>query len=140
VSGKLADDSAEDSCEVDDGRPDETGVRDVGRFALGRNGAVSPRHGAQSTIDVTDGQILRKGGSGRVLGEGHGIAKGGEAFGVIAGDALRVQAVEVVAAQLAVRLAVPQDVVGDDEEAVGHGDDGLLVPRRLTSRRYWAAR
>jgi hypothetical protein len=69
-----------------------------------------------------------------VLGEGHGIVKGGEAFSVIAGEALRVQAVEVVAAQLAVRLAVPQDVVGDDEEAMGDRDDGLLVPTAFPRR------
>src|SRR5262249_14871297 len=37
----------EDRREVHEGRPDETGVCDVGRFALGRNGAVSPRHGAR---------------------------------------------------------------------------------------------
>src|SRR5215831_10619019 len=70
-------------------------------------------------------------GSGRVLGEGHRVAKSGEPLGVIAGEALRVQAVEVVAAQLAVRLTVPQDVVGDDQDAVGHGDNGLLVPAAL---------
>jgi len=56
-----------------------------------------------------------------VLGEGHGVAEGGEPFGVIAGEPLRVQAVEVVAAQLAVRLAVPQDVVGDTSARAGSG-------------------
>src|SRR5262249_19156559 len=38
----------EDRRKIHEGRPDETGVRDVGRFALGRNGAVSSRHGALS--------------------------------------------------------------------------------------------
>jgi hypothetical protein len=50
---------------------------------------------------------------------------------VIAGEALRVQAVEVVAAQLVLRHAVAQHVVGDDEHAVGHGDNGLLVAAPL---------
>jgi hypothetical protein len=36
-----------------------------------------------------------------VLGKGHGVAKGGEPLGVIAREALRVEAIEVVAAQLA---------------------------------------
>src|SRR5262249_30056318 len=72
-----------------------------------------------------------KGGSGRVLGEGHRVAEGSQALGVIAREAVGVEAIEVAAAQLAVRLAVAQDVVGDDEDAVGHGDDGLLVAAPL---------
>src|SRR5262245_26367217 len=73
----------------------------------------------------------KRGGSGRDFGEGDGVAEGSEPFGVIAGEPLGVQAVEVVATQLAVRLAVLEDVVGDHEEAVGDGDDGLLVPAAL---------
>ena len=76
-------------------------------------------------------RYYEKGGWGRVLGEGHGIAKGGEAFGVIAGEALRVQAVEVVAAQLAVQLAVPQDVVG----CSGRGRRKAEVAPRRARRR-----
>src|SRR5262245_6193953 len=75
---------------------------------------------------VGKADLTKRGGSGRDFGEGDGVAEGSEPFGVIAGEPLGVQAVEVVATQLAVRLAVPQDVVGDDQDAVGHGDNGLL--------------
>jgi hypothetical protein len=47
-------------------------------------------------------RYYEKGGSGRVLGEGHRVAKSGQALGVIAREAVRVEAIEVVAAQLAV--------------------------------------
>src|SRR5207247_927639 len=80
-------------------------------------------------------QILRKLGLGPVscgaLRQGHGVAEGGEALGMVAGEAVRVQPLEVVAAEFAIRLAVPQDVVGDDEGAVGDGNDGLLVAAAL---------
>src|SRR5262245_21660078 len=77
-----------------------------------------------------------KGGAGRVLAAAHRVAEGSQARraiarGVIAREAVGVEAIEVAAAQLAVRLAVAQDVVGDDEDAVGHGDDGLLVAAPL---------
>src|SRR4030095_694983 len=91
----------------------------------------STRPAATIPCTVASAETTKKVGSGRVLGEGHGVPEGGEPFGVIAVEALRVQAVEVVAAQLAVRLAVPQDVVGDHEDAVGHGDDSLLVTAPL---------
>src|SRR5262249_5689577 len=38
----------EDRREVHEGRPDETSIRDVRRFALSRNGAVPPGRGARS--------------------------------------------------------------------------------------------
>src|SRR5262249_37292631 len=72
-----------------------------------------------------------KGGSGRVLGECHGVAEGSEALGVIPQEAVRVEAIEVAAAQLAIRLAVAEHVGGDHEDAVGDGDDGLLVAAPL---------
>jgi len=50
---------------------------------------------------------------------------------VIAGEAVGVETLEVVAPDLAVRLAVAQDVIGDDEEAVRDRDDGLLVATAL---------
>jgi DNA-binding MarR family transcriptional regulator len=65
--------------------------------------------------------------SGGTRGEGDGVAEGSEPAGVVAGEAGGAHLVEVVAPELAIRLAVAQDVVGDDEDAVGHGDDGLLV-------------
>jgi hypothetical protein len=46
---------------------------------------------------------------------------------MIAGEALGVAALEVVAPELAVRLTVAQHVAGDDEEVVGNRDDGFLV-------------
>ena len=63
--------------------------------------------------------------------ERDGVAEGSEPAGVVAGEAVGAHLVEVVAAQLAVRLAIPQDVVGDDEDAVGDGDNGSLVPTAL---------
>jgi hypothetical protein len=43
------------------------------------------------------GQILRKGaGSGPVRGEGHSVAEGGEALGVIAREAVRLEALELI--------------------------------------------
>src|SRR5207253_10254120 len=79
-------------------------------------------------------------GSCGVLGEGDGVAESGEPCGVVAGEAVGVQPLEVVAPEFTIRLAGPQDVVGDDEDTVGYSDDGLLIARRLTRRRYWAAR
>ena len=61
----------------------------------------------------------------RALRQGDRVAE--RPPGVVAGEALGIEVVEVVAAQLAVRLAVAQDVVRDDEDAVGDRDDGLLV-------------
>src|SRR5262245_10994550 len=69
--------------------------------------------------------------SGRRFREGDLVAERGEPLRVVAGEALGIPVVEVVAAEFAVRLAVAQHVVGDDEEAVGDGDDGLLVPAAL---------
>jgi hypothetical protein len=66
-----------------------------------------------------------------VLGEGHGVAKGGQPLGVIAREAVRVEAIEVAAAQLAIRLTVAQYVVGDAQDAVRDRDDGLLVAAAL---------
>src|SRR5215472_15487757 len=42
-----------------------------------------------------------------------------------------MEVVEVVAAELAIRHAVTQHVILDHQDAVGHGDDGLLVPAAL---------
>jgi hypothetical protein len=50
---------------------------------------------------------------------------------VIAGEAVGVEVIKVVAAQLAIRHAVAEHVVGDHEDAVGDGDDGLLVAAPL---------
>ncbi len=49
--------------------------------------------------------------------------------GMVAGEAVRVQPLEGVAPEFAIRLAVAQDVVGEDEDAVGDGNDGLLCRR-----------
>src|SRR5438876_6160177 len=70
-------------------------------------------------------------GSCGVLGEGDGVAESGEPFGVVAGETVGVQPLEVVAPEFTIRLAVPQDVVGDDEDAVGDSDDGLLIAAPL---------
>ncbi len=58
-------------------------------------------------------------GSCGVLGEGDGVAESGEPFGVVAGEVVGVQPLEEVAPEFTIRLAVPQDVVGDDEDASG---------------------
>ena len=50
---------------------------------------------------------------------------------MVAGEAIGVQPLEVVAPELAIGRAVPQQVVGDDEDAVRDGDDGLLVAPAL---------
>jgi hypothetical protein len=50
---------------------------------------------------------------------------------VVAGQPLGIEGVEVVAPEFAVRAALPQDVVRDHEDAVGDGDDGVLVPAPL---------
>jgi hypothetical protein len=50
---------------------------------------------------------------------------------VIAGKAVDVEAIEVIAAQLAIRRAVAEQMVGDHQDAVGHRDDGLLVAAAL---------
>src|SRR5262249_2589252 len=50
---------------------------------------------------------------------------------MVAREAVRVEAIEVAAAQLAIRLAVAEHVGGDDEDAVSDGDDGLLVAAPL---------
>src|SRR5215472_3192812 len=42
-----------------------------------------------------------------------------------------MEVVEVIAAELAIRHAVTQHVIRDYQDAVGHGDDGLLVPAAL---------
>ena len=76
-------------------------------------------------------QILRKFGLGQTscgaFREGDGVAEGGQPLGVVAGEAVGVQALEVVAPEFAIRLAVAKYVVGDNEDAVGDGDNGLLV-------------
>ena len=84
-----------------------------------------------AAVDIAIRRYYEKGGSGRVLGEGHRVAEGSQALGVIAREAIRVEAIEVAAAQLAIRLAVAEHVVGDHEDAVGDGDDGLLVAAPL---------
>src|SRR5262249_6422581 len=86
--------------------------------------------GHEAIVEV-DGRYYEKGGSGRVLGEGHRVAEGSQALGVIAREAVRVEAIEVVAAQLAIRLAVAEHVIRDDEDAVGDRDEGLLVAAAL---------
>src|SRR5262249_11467034 len=84
-----------------------------------------------AAVDIAIRRYYEKGGSGRVLGEGHRVAEGSHALGVIAREAIRVEAIEVAAAQLAIRLAVAEHVVGDHKDAVGDGDDGLLVAAPL---------
>src|SRR5207247_1354294 len=118
--------------------------RRLGPGAASPTGAVRQRRAAPAALLLGRsaragiprcGQILRKLGLGPVscgaLRQGHGVAEGGEALGMVAGEAVRVQPLEVVAAEFAIRLAVPQDVVGDDEDAVGDGNDGLLVAAAL---------
>src|SRR5262249_33474716 len=46
---------------------------------------------------------------------------------MVAGEAVRVEAIEVVAAQLAIRLAVAEHVIRDHEDAVSYSDNGFLV-------------
>src|SRR5437667_11266739 len=70
-------------------------------------------------------------GSCGVLGEGDGVAESGEPCGVVAGETVGVQPLEVVAPEFTIRLTVPQDVEGDDEDAVGDSDDGLLIAAPL---------
>jgi hypothetical protein len=50
---------------------------------------------------------------------------------MVAGEAVGVDAIEVGAAELVIRLAVAQHVIGDDQDAVGDRDDGLLVTAPL---------
>src|SRR5262249_10669139 len=69
--------------------------------------------------------------SGRRFREGHLVAERGEPLRVVAGEALGIEVVEVVAPELAIRRAVAQYVVRDHQDAVGHRDDGLLVPAAL---------
>src|SRR5881397_201613 len=81
-------------------------------------------------------QILRKFGLGPTscgaFREGDGVAEGGEALGVVAGEAVGVQALEVVASEFATRLAVAQDVAVDDEDTMGDGaDDVMFVEAKL---------
>src|SRR5262249_48500961 len=79
--------------------------------------------------------ILRKWGLGLSLGhrfrEGELVSARREPLRVVAGEALGIPVVGVVGAEVAGRLGLAQHVVGDDEEAVGDGDDGLLVPAAL---------
>src|SRR5437762_13951089 len=70
-------------------------------------------------------------GSCGVLGEGDGVAESGEPFGVVAGETVGVQPLEVVAPEFTIRLSVPQDVVDDDEDAVGGSDYCLLLASPL---------
>src|SRR4029453_10976068 len=60
-----------------------------------------------------------------------GVAEGGQPLGMIAGEAVGVEVIKVVAAQLAIRRAVAEQMVGDHQDAVGHRDDGLLVAAAL---------
>src|SRR5437763_1046253 len=90
--------------------------------------ASSPGMSGQ-TADPTNTRVRL--GSGGVLGEGDGVAESGEPFGVVAGRPVGVKPREVVAPEFTIRLAVPQDVVGDDEDAVGDSDDGLLIAAPL---------
>src|SRR6266478_6650242 len=69
--------------------------------------------------------------SGRRFREGDYVAERGEPLRVVAGEALGIEVVEVVAPELTVRLAVARQVIRDHQDAVGHGDDGLLVPAAL---------
>src|SRR5262249_60688218 len=55
--------------------------------------------------------------------------------GMIAGEALGVAALEVVTPELAVRLAVAQHVIRDDEDAVGHGRGARQGPRKADAGR-----
>src|SRR5438876_5888793 len=63
--------------------------------------------------------------------EGDGVTEGGQPLGVVAGETVGVQPLEVVAPEFTIRLAVPQDVVDDDEDAVGDSDYGLLIAAPL---------
>jgi hypothetical protein len=68
------------------------------------------------------------------------VAERGEALRVVPNEPLGIQVIEVVAPELTIGLAVAEDVIGDDEDAVGHGDDGLLVAAALDQAAYFAAR
>jgi hypothetical protein len=58
----------------------------------------------------------------------------------VASKTLGIEVVEVVASELAIRLAVAQHVIGDDQDAVGDGDDGLLVTAALDESPVLAGR
>src|SRR5262249_5572475 len=59
--------------------------------------------------------------------QAEGVAEGGQPLGMIAGEAVGGGGVKGVGAQLAVRRAVAEQMVGDHQDGVGHRDDGLLV-------------
>ena len=59
--------------------------------------------------------------------QGDLVAEIGEAAAVVVEEALMVQAIEVLGAEVGVRDGVAEDVVGGDEQTVRDGDDRLLV-------------
>src|SRR5262245_4536779 len=65
--------------------------------------------------------------SGSTWSECDSVAERSEPAGVVAGEAVGAHPVEVVAPELVIRVAVAEHVIRDNEDAVGDGDDGLLV-------------
>src|SRR5262245_35020712 len=59
---------------------------------------------------------------------GDGDAKFRQPAGVITDESVPVQPIEVVTARVAVRHAMAQDVPHRDEDGVGDGGDGFLIP------------
>src|SRR5262249_40131748 len=59
---------------------------------------------------------------------GYGDAKFRQPAAVITDESVPVQPIEVVTARVAVRHAMAQDVPHRDEDRVGDGRDGFLVP------------
>src|SRR5687768_1303561 len=71
---------------------------------------------------------LRRGGGGGVRREGDVVAQGAERGEGAQLLAVALALVEVVGAEVLVRGAVGQHVIGDGDQAVGDGDDGALAP------------
>src|SRR5262245_43725615 len=60
-------------------------------------------------------------------GRGEADTQVGETAGVIPDEAVSIQSVEVVAAEIAVRHALPQNVPGRDQDGVADRNDGFLI-------------
>src|SRR5207249_3348165 len=57
----------------------------------------------------------------------HGVAQCFEAVDQATGDVLFVALVEIVRSEIGVIHRVAQEVIGDDQDGVADGDDGLLL-------------
>jgi hypothetical protein len=73
--------------------------------------------------------------SGGTFRQADGVAEGGQPLGVIPREAVRVEAIKVVTAELAIRHAVAERMIGDDEQAVGDRYDGLTTEEGLRAGR-----